>query len=42
MTFGEFIGGFFFHVGGAILILIGIAVLIKLIEVWMTFGHKND
>lgn len=42
MTFGEFVGEFFLQVGGAILILIGIAVLIKLIEVWMTFGHKND
>lgn len=42
MTLGEFIGGFFFHVGGAILILIVIAIIIKLIECWSTFGHRED
>lgn len=42
MTFGEFIGEFFLQIGGAILILIVIAIIIKLIECWSTFGHKND
>lgn len=42
MTCGEAIGAFFGDLGVTILILLGIAIIIKLIEVWMTFGHKND
>ena len=42
MTLGEFIGEFFLQIGGAILILIVIAIIIKLIECWSTFGHRED
>lgn len=42
MTCGEAIGAFFGDLGVTILILIVIAIIIKLIECWSTFGHRED
>ena len=42
MTFGEAIGSFFGDLGVTILLLLGIGLIIKLIECWGTFGHRED